>query len=414
MANEEHLFYVNQEYYIYKSWKDLHPNTPLDLSEANLSGANLSQIDLNGANLSWADLDRTNLQGNYITNANMEKASLRWANLSNVKFIGVNLTGANLTGADLIEADLHQTNCTEAWFIRANLIRANLSGSNLFKAHLQEANLNYANLKEANLIRADLLGAHLASSDLSGADLSEASLVASILINANLESANLNSCQIHGISCWDLKINKETKQSGLIISNSEEAEVTVDDIEIAQFIYLLLNRKKLRNVLETITSKAVLILGRFTPERKVILDSLANELRKLNLLPIIFDFERATTRDITETITILAGLSKFVIADITDAKSIPQELSHIIPNFPSIPIKPIILSSQKEYSMFEHWEKFNSVLPVFEYDFQEHLIKNIYNEIVKQIEEWKIKQDEVLKLKKEIEELKIILANKNL
>jgi hypothetical protein len=36
----------------------------------------------------------------------------------------------------------------------------------------------------------------------------------------------------------------------------------VGDIEVAQFIYLLLNNQKLRDVIETITSKAVLILGR--------------------------------------------------------------------------------------------------------------------------------------------------------
>ena len=43
--------------------------------------------------------------------------------------------------------------------------------------------------------------------------------------------------------------------------------ITVDDLEVAQFIYLLLNRRKLRNVLTTLGEKAVLILGRFTERR---------------------------------------------------------------------------------------------------------------------------------------------------
>ena len=43
-----------------------------------------------------------------------------------------------------------------------------------------------------------------------------------------------------------------------------EPKVTVDNIEVAQFIYLLLHNGKIRDVIDTVTSKAVLILGRFT------------------------------------------------------------------------------------------------------------------------------------------------------
>ena len=102
-----------------------------------------------------------------------------------------------------------------------------------------------------------------------------------------------------------MKLDKST-QSDLIITSPEDPTVTVDSLEVAQFIYLLLKREKLQNVIDTITSKAVLILGRFTPdERKKILDVIANELRKYNQLPIIFDFERSSARDFTETIKIL-------------------------------------------------------------------------------------------------------------
>ena len=49
-----------------------------------------------------------------------------------------------------------------------------------------------------------------------------------------------------------------------------EAPSQVDDLEVAQFIYLLLNNQNVRQVIDTITSKIVLILGRFTPERKAV------------------------------------------------------------------------------------------------------------------------------------------------
>ena len=38
--------------------------------------------------------------------------------------------------------------------------------------------------------------------------------------------------------------------------------------------YLLLNNEEIRHVIDTITSKVVLILGRFMPERKAILDAI--------------------------------------------------------------------------------------------------------------------------------------------
>ena len=52
----------------------------------------------------------------------------------------------------------------------------------------------------------------------------------------------------------------------------------------------MLNNAEIRDVIDTIAKKAVLILGRFTPERKVVLDALREALRKQNYLPILFDF----------------------------------------------------------------------------------------------------------------------------
>jgi hypothetical protein len=52
----------------------------------------------------------------------------------------------------------------------------------------------------------------------------------------------------------------------------------VDNIKVAQFIYLLLNNEEVRNVIDTITSKAVLILGRFSDDRKPILNALRDAL----------------------------------------------------------------------------------------------------------------------------------------
>lgn len=134
-------------------------------------------------------------------------------------------------------------------------------------------------------------------------------------------------------------------------------KLTVDYLEVAQFIYLLLNNDRVRKVVDTITSKVVLILGRFTTERKAVLDAIREELRRRDYLPIVFDFEKPSSRGLTETVSTLAHMAKFVVADLTDARSLPQELTMIVPHLPSVPVQPILLSSEREYGMYEQLQE---------------------------------------------------------
>ena len=92
-------------------------------------------------------------------------------------------------------------------------------------------------------------------------------------------NANLTGCRIYGMSAWDLNL-EGVRQADLIITRRGQPEITVDNLEMAEFIYLLLNNERIRHVIDTITSKVVLILGRFTPERKAVLDALREELRE--------------------------------------------------------------------------------------------------------------------------------------
>jgi hypothetical protein len=121
---------------------------------------------------------------------------------------------------------------------------------------------------------------------------------------------------IYGISAWNTKL-ENTIQSGLIITRWKEPTITVDNLEVAQFIYLTLNNKKIREVINTIGQKGVLILGRFGGGGLEFLHAIAAKLREMNYLPIIFDFQKPDHRDFTETIMTLAGLSRFVIADLS-------------------------------------------------------------------------------------------------
>lgn len=157
------------------------------------------------------------------------------------------------------------------------------------------------------------------------------------------------------MSAWDVKLEGAI-QSNLIITRRNQPTIRVDNLEVPQFLYLLLNNKNIRGVIDTIGSTGVLILGRFT-ERKAVLDALRSELRRLGYLPIVFDFERPTDRDFTGTVMTLAGLSRFIIADITKPKSVPLELETIVPNY-MIPLMPIIKEGEQPFSMFQDlWKK---------------------------------------------------------
>lgn len=292
---------------------------------------------------------------------------------------GVNLDGLNLNNINFRETDLRH----------ATLNGTKLAGAFLNGADLYGAKLRGADLREAELIAAYLYGVDLREANLEDADLSRASLV-----GMDLRKANFTNCRIHGISAWNLNL-EDAIQKNLIISNYKESTITVDNLEVAQFIYLVLNNNKIRDVIDTIGKKAVLILGRFTSERKYILDVIREELRKRGYLPILFDFEKPVTRDLTETISTLAHLSRFIIADITDAKSIPQELQAIVPNLPSVPIQPIIHVSDYVYTMFEHFERYPWVLPLQRYETLNDLMLSLGEKIVKPAE---LKANELRKL----------------
>jgi uncharacterized protein YjbI with pentapeptide repeats len=284
----------------------------------------------------------------------------------------VDLSSADLSGMDLSAFDFSE--CDLRW---TGLRRANCEGCNFANADLMGANLRQATLVRATFRESDLRWTHLMEADLRGADLRGALLQGALLLKSDLRGADLRGSRIFGVSAWGVILDDTTKQSDLVISSFTEPLITVDNIEVAQFIYLMLNNQKVRDVIDTITSKVVLILGRFTPERKQVLDGLRNELRKRNYLPVMFDFEKPTSQTTDETITLLARMARFIVADVSDAKSILQELRGIVPDLPSVAVQPLILIPQEEPGMFDFIRKYPWVLEPYRYDTQVHLLANL-------------------------------------
>lgn len=280
------------------------------------------------------------------------------------------LRRADLSGADLREAELR----------RANLFGANLGGTLLSGANLRGANLWRANLRRSDLREADLRGADLTEANLHEANLTEANLSRGMLVHTELHGALLTGCRIYGISAWDLHLEAAVQQD-LIITPEDQPTITVDNVEVAQFVYMLLNNRRIRQVIDTIGKKAVLILGRFTPERKAVLDAMRQWLREHDYLPILFDFELPGERDVTETITLLARMARFIIADLTAPSSISKELEAIVPTL-AVPVQPLLEGSTIPYSMFKDYWKYDWVLQPHRYASVDDLLASLNETVV--------------------------------
>jgi hypothetical protein len=261
--------------------------------------------------------------------------------------------------------------------LSANFSKANLRGANLSRADLNGAILRGADLSEAFLIATNLLGA-----DLSEADLSGANLIGSAFVGANINQARLSGSNVYGVNVWDVE-GEFKEQKDLIITREQDSPITVDNLKFAQFVYLILNNKEIRDAIHTLISKTVLILGRFAiPGRRAILDTLRDQLRAYGLSPIVFDFDRPTDKDFTETIKTLASISYFVIADVTNPKSAPLELQGTIPDY-QIPFAPIIQEGEYPFAMMvELQKKYDWVLDTISYDSLETLIEILKPHII--------------------------------
>jgi len=190
-----------------------------------------------------------------------------------------------------------------------------------------------------------------------------------------------------------------TNHQNLVITPAYQPEVTVDNIEVAQFVYLLLHNEKIRDVIDTVGKKGVLLLGRFTEGRIAVLEPLREELRKRGYLPIVFNFDKPQTKDFTETVRVLAGLSHFVIADITNPKSAPLELQATVPKI-MVPFQPIIEEGEEPFAMLNDlWIKHRDWVfePIY-YSSLDALVGALDEEIIRPAE---VRFDELLLRKAE-------------
>ena len=372
---------------VWNKWRKENPDIPIafastlfnynikeekvpDHQGSDFSDVHFRFIDISGGDRDWPDetcpkFNKSNFSNSsiwysFLFRVQLAESIFKGASLLHNQCESVNLSGVNFEGAMIKYCTFEHGGAPNANFKKAKIIGSTFDGTNLAGADFRGADLSYSDFVDANLEGADLRGANLNQTSF---------------IRTNLADAILDGANVYGASVWDITGVPKSQERLEISSEWGDSTITVDDIETAQFIYMMYQNEKIRNVINSITSRAVLILGRFSPpERKEVLDSLRIKLREYNLLPIVFDFERPTDKDFTETIKTLAGMSMFVIADITNPKSSPLELQATVPDY-QIPFKPIIQAGEYPFAMMvDLQKKYDWVLSTLAYNDTQELM----------------------------------------
>lgn len=266
---------------------------------------------------------------------------------------------------------------------RLNFSGMNLSGVFISKAFAEGLNLrdslfDGSTFDEGDFSRADFSGATFRNTKFFKSILTEANFDGATFVNCNLNRVNLSGASFHlkeitetvvyGIAAWDLETSEETKQSKLVIEKTYDlysnlidqgkVPMTVDDIELAQFVYYLSNHKKMRATLNIMNDRGVLLLGRFKDGGLERLYSMREWFQGKGYMAMIFDFARPDNLSLTEAVVTMAGLAKFVVVDLSGS-SVPAELQSILSQ-----IKKPVLAFGDPYSLFPDLSDQTSVITI--------------------------------------------------
>ena len=306
------------------------------------------------------------------------------------------LRGADLHGLDLRHVDLRYARLGGAGLEGAIVRTGDLRYADLRGCRMRHADLSYASLEHADLRRAELKETLLTGAHLERADLRRAWLIGCFMNQACLQGADLRGAVVWGVPAWDVETDHRTRSSDLLvvpgldpIDYDEKAvlrsdwAVRVQDLEVAHFVTMLINNPKIGRVINAAAERIVLLLGRFVDqESRGLLAALQSALPRFGFVPVVFDFDQPDNRDTIETVAILAGLSTFVIADLSRPRSTPLEAHLIIPTL-AVPFVPLVRAGEEPFSLFTALQrKYPWVLPTVKYRSAAGLVRRLRTDVV--------------------------------
>jgi uncharacterized protein YjbI with pentapeptide repeats len=230
-------------------------------------------------NGSRVQLSRTKLDGLDLSNRNLTEADMSEASLISAVAFGSDFTRANLHCADLRDCDLSNTKLVRAEMRGAMVCGANLEFATLDGADLRATTVAYrgpgaaAREKEGetsvsvDFSNASLKGASLGHAQLDGASFAGALLQGANFKNARLTNVSFRNAVLTGVNLADLDVPPEALE-GAITDVSEEVVVRAKTIALMLDAHQLCitsgGRKGARAVLdnEDLRPIANLLMGR--------------------------------------------------------------------------------------------------------------------------------------------------------
>ena len=236
----------------------------------------------------------------------------------------VNFSGMNMSGVSIYNAFAEGLNLRDSVFEDTHFEEGDFSGANFDGATFHNTKFN----------KTILTGAHFDGATFVNCNLNRVNLV-----GASFHVKEITETVVYGIAAWDLQTSDDMKQSKLVIERTYDlysdliqqgkVPMMVDDIELAQFVYYLSSHKKMRDALNILNDRGVLLLGRFKDGGLERLYTMREWFQGKGYMPMIFDFARPDNLSLTETVVTMAGLSKFVVVDLSGS-SVPAELQAIL------------------------------------------------------------------------------------
>lgn len=387
MANPRHVATLLKGVPHWNRWRVKHPEVHPDLSGFSARALHDSILGLNleGANFTNADLRSADLYRCWLVNADFSGADLRGAVLGEVTAGGASFrraklraavmmkgvfSGADFRGADFVtlppEVGIDSSSPAGFWWTKPALLNgASMENCNLRGAKLCGSRLDRVDLTEAKLTRADLR---------------EATLEFVQMVRTDVAGADFHGCSITGLTAFDLR-GRPLDETQLRIATARGEPVVVDFLEAAQFVPLL-SSERLGHALDCIAPKVVLILGRFSRDRKPVLDALRAALTARGWVALVFDFP--APKGITQTFKVLASLVGWVIADVTEATEVRREITHFAEQHRAVPIRPILQGRRAEwFGLDELRDEGANVAATFRYRDTPHLLASLDEALVK-------------------------------
>jgi uncharacterized protein YjbI with pentapeptide repeats len=341
------------------------------------------------------------LAGQWLVRYNFTRARLGRAILDGANLGSARLEGASLRGASLLHANLEAIRARGADFSGANLRHANLHAGDFRRAVFRrDAYLDHVDASNADFTHAKLAGVILTNADLTfarfdKADLTRADVQGAILNRTSLLGANLRRATVGEAFIRNVKTDRRTDQRDLtvdvhVVLDRPRGDVVVfdnaDDLRLAQFHDVVSETGAVASLIAASVKRVVLILGRFLPKRKRVLDELADALSARGKIPVIFDFPNPEEREVSDTVRFIAGMSQFIVVDLTKASSVPLELQATIPDL-MVPVLPIVQDGESVFSMFSDLQRrYRWIQPTVSYSSADQLVRYVDKAIIERAE----------------------------